>query len=182
MTRTVQVTAQLFQATRRMTVEPGQFIMVVADVVVGVYTGNAAVPVQAQLVDANADKRASDDALASQRSPTDKPVQKATAQRREQRKSTGIIGATRTNGMPVSTLIPVIHHVIEMLRTEDEVSTKQIKKDILGSDLDPTGWRTRDATRWLRNNGVINAAGSTAQRTFTRGPKFPESGQLEFQT
>lgn len=180
MTRTVQVTAQLFQATRRMTVEPGQYVMVVADMVVGIYTGDKTVPVQAHLVDASAAKRASDEAVASQRPPTDKPVQKASIKRREQRRHTGANGGVRKNGQPVTTLIPVIHYVVEALRTVDEITPVQIRKDT--PELDPTGWRTRDATRWLRDKGIIIGRGGRLNRSFMKGPNFPESGQLEFPT
>jgi hypothetical protein len=178
MTRTVQVTAQLFQATRRMTVEPGQYVMVVADMVVGVYTGDKAVPVQHRVPTHEgpfASKREADETSVAKDSK--KEVTKRTLQRRH----TGASGGIRINGQPVATLIPVIHHIVEALRTRDEVTSLELKETI-PTELDPTGWRLRDSARWLRDNEIVTPVGHTLKRSYTKGPKFPESGQLEFPT
>ena len=155
--KTKQVTAQLFQAARRMTVEPGQYVMVVADMAIGVYTGDDAIPVHAEVL----------------REPTHRaklPTAKAKA-------PTGAVAWKKPGRLMTNeTMLDMRRKIVAALQEHRTLSSKSLAT-VLGTSVDTRSWQYRDTLVWLRANGWVTAEGSGRGIVYSVGPNMPQSSE-----
>lgn len=157
--KTKQVTAQLFQAARRMTVEPGQYVMVVADMAIGVYTGDDVIPVHAEVLREPAHRA---------KLPTAKAAAKALTGAAAWRKP----GRLMTNEV----MLGMRSKIVAALQEHRTLSSKSLAT-VIGPSVNTRTWQYRDTLVWLRANGWVTSEGSGRGIIYSVGPNMPQSSE-----
>jgi hypothetical protein len=146
--------ARLIPVARDLHVKAGERVIVVAGLVIGVYTGDDGVP----LLDTQAPPKLS--AVAVRSSVTSVPSEK-------KRRAHGPSGGLTASGGVVSTVQPILDDMHEFLRTAKQASTQELRTHTGVTNSDHQhNWRFAAAIRWLLKEGLIRIEGNRADRRY----------------
>lgn len=153
-----QVTAQLYLVPKRMVLEPGQYVMVIADVVVGVYTGRPEIPVLAQVQE--------------QPPPSARKQPPPTAKHKQRTNN-----RERIDGDPLTSVQPVIRAVVALLNHAQDrpMYTTDIVQGVERQLPNAKSWQVRDALNYMSKQGWTVSTGWSKTRRNVRTNKMPDN-------
>jgi len=151
----IKLDGTLIPVGREIRAKPGQFLIVAAGVCVGVYTGDAAIPVAPKTIEHEA------------------PVKKA-RKAESPHHNAGFRkhgSGSLVDGSPVRTIIPIIEKVREYFKTHTEASVRDLRTAIGEEHIGQKAWRLRDALAWMSNNGELRPTGASTNRVYHKADK-----------
>ena len=168
MSKVIKVNATLVTMAIPLTVKPGDQLMIVNNVCIGIYTGDSVVPIRPNIDIERATNAQALRVPAMERQVTgvyDTPSKKHT---------TGVrSGATRNttigighDGRPTYAIRSYIQEIAQLIREKGEVTAKQLytQPDHMKDEMPK--WEVKKAVSWLFHKGVIIPKGTTKNRSY----------------